>query len=113
MTDRLDAAEMNVAICRALGINPEGISKLSVSLEAGRKPCIEVEYSDRHIAKLSLAGDDADNPITSRWAYELVPLDPDRAYIPTPIPISEAPPIAEMNPPIDRPNPSGTSYGPG
>ena len=75
MTDRLQAAEMNVAVCRALGIDPEGISSLRLTLDHDDWPRIEVTYSAKYIAELELAGDDDDNSVTSRYAYELIPIE--------------------------------------
>lgn len=73
MADRLEVAEMNVAICRALGIDPEGVRSLTVILDTDQVPRIEVTYSAGYIAKLAEKMDDG-TKIAQRWAYELVPL---------------------------------------
>lgn len=86
MTDRLNVTEMNVAICRALGIDPQGVRSLRVELgRYDEVPRIEVVYSARYIGELikSMATDDEHNPITSRYTYELVPL-PDGTTTPPP-----------------------------
>lgn len=68
-----DVAEMNVAICEALGIDPAGIRSLSLVIMKDEVPRIEITYSARYINELVESMDDGTR-ISNRWCYEIHPL---------------------------------------
>lgn len=101
MADMQTVAEMNVAICRALGIDPEGIRSLTLKLDHDDRPRIEVEYSLRYIAALDLDPD----AVVSQYAYELVPLadpaeDVDGVVVPPTLSEGGTPPTGSPYRPI-------------
>lgn len=67
MSDRLDVARMNVAICEALGIDPAGVVSMVVKVQKDERPEITVTYSAGYIAELEMPG------LPRTWIYELSP----------------------------------------
>lgn len=70
---RVDVAQMNVAICEALGIDPKGIVAMTVQVQKDEVPRITVTYSVRYIREAMDAMSDG-TWLGQVWEYQLVPV---------------------------------------
>lgn len=78
---RSDVAEMNVAICEALGIDPKGIVAMTVQVQKDEVPRITVTYSARYVAE-AMEGMSDGTWLGQVWEYQLVPVEPPELAVP-------------------------------
>lgn len=60
--------DMNVAFCRALGLNPEEVRRITIEVRPDEPPLVTVQHKGQN-----LLGDEWNNEISTNW--HLVPVD--------------------------------------